>query len=214
MMRGRCRLRTCLTLLLTALWLLAAGCAVKAETDLHGYRETDQVSRYVAIVMQGRPSAMIIELNPDIAPITAANFQKLVGEGFYDGLTFHRVIDEKLIQGGDPEGTGRGGPGYTIKGEFSVNGISNVLNHERGSLSMARSEDYDSAGSQFFICLTRLEDLDRKYAVFGSVIAGMETADTIGAVANSGSPNNRPDQRQVMARVFFVEPDDSDAPGG
>ncbi|GEM_PF-1423701 len=214
-MSGRTvRARSAAFLLLVTLLLQAAGCGAGTQTDLHGFRETDEVSRYVAIVMKGRPSAMIVELNPDIAPITTANFQKLVGEGFYDGLTFHRVIDQTLIQGGDPEGTGRGGPGYTIQGEFSLNGISNVLNHERGSISMARSEDYDSAGSQFFICLKKLKDLDREYAVFGSVVAGMETADAIGAVANSGSPNNRPDRRQVMERVFFVEPDDSGATDG
>ncbi|MDW7655856.1 MAG: peptidylprolyl isomerase [Bacillota bacterium] len=158
--------------------------------------------------MENETEAIIIQLRPDKAPITVENFQKLVGEGFYNGLTFHRVVDGYLIQGGDPLGNGQGGPGYTIKGEFSLNRISNDLNHERGSVSMARSEDYDSAGSQFFICQKAMPDLDREYAVFGMVVTGMAVVDRIAAVPNSGSPNNRPNRRQVMEEVFFVKPAD------
>lgn len=186
---------------------ISAGCSSK-PADLNGYQRSDQVTDTVAIVMKNETEAIIIELRPDKAPITVENFQKLVGEGFYNGLTFHRVVDGYLIQGGDPLGNGQGGPGYTIKGEFSLNRISNDLNHERGSISMARSADYDSAGSQFFICQKAMPDLDREYAVFGMVVAGMAVVDRIAAVPNSGSPNNRPNRRQEMEEVFFVEPAD------
>jgi len=119
------------------------------------------------------------ELYEDIAPITVENFVKLAGEGFYDGLKFHRVIPGFMIQGGCPNGTGTGGPGYTIKGEFSSNGIANDLKHTRGVISMARAMDPDSAGSQFFIMVDDAPYLDGQYAAFGKVTEGMETADQI-----------------------------------
>ncbi len=119
------------------------------------------------------------ELYEDIAPITVGNFVKLAGEGFYDGLKFHRVIPGFMIQGGCPNGTGTGGPGYTIKGEFSSNGIANDLKHTRGVISMARAMDPDSAGSQFFIMVDDAPYLDGQYAAFGKVTEGMETADQI-----------------------------------
>ena len=119
------------------------------------------------------------ELYEDIAPISAENFEKLANEGFYDGLIFHRVIPGFMIQGGCPEGTGMGGPGYTIKGEFAMNGIRNDLKHTRGVLSMARAMDPDSAGSQFFIMVDDAPYLDGQYAAFGRVTEGMETADEI-----------------------------------
>lgn len=195
----------CLMISLILTGLGAAACS-RQPVDLHGYQRSDQVTDAVAIVMKNASAAIIIELRPDKAPITVENFQKLIEEAFYDGLTFHRVVDGSLIQGGDPQGDGQGGPGYTIQGEFSLNRISNDLNHERGSVSMARSEDYDSAGSQFFICQKAMPHLDREYAVFGLVVAGMEIVDQIAAVPNSGSPHNRPKKRQVMEEVFFVEP--------
>lgn len=119
------------------------------------------------------------ELYEDIAPISVENFEKLIREGFYDGLTFHRVIPGFMIQGGDPAGNGTGGPGYTIKGEFSMNGVENNLKHTRGIISMARAMDPNSAGSQFFIMVADAPHLDGQYAAFGKIVEGMETADQI-----------------------------------
>ena len=121
-----------------------------------------------------------LELYPEIAPVTVENFIKLVEDGFYDGLTFHRVIEGFMIQGGCPLGTGSGDPGWSIKGEFSKNGVKNPLKHKRGVISMARGEDPDSAGSQFFICLEDSPHLDGNYAAFGKVTEGMDVVDEIG----------------------------------
>ena len=123
-----------------------------------------------------------IELNRVEAPNTCANFTQLVKEGFYDGLIFHRIIKGFMIQGGDPEGIGIGGPGYCIKGEFKDNGFSNSLSHRRGVISMARAMDNDSAGSQFFICDKDDLFLDGKYAAFGKVISGMDVVDKIASI--------------------------------
>ena len=120
-----------------------------------------------------------VELNADEAPITVTNFVKLSKDGFYDGLTFHRIINGFMIQGGDPEGNGTGGSDETIKGEFSANGVDNVLKHTRGAISMARSQDYDSASSQFFIMHETNASLDGQYAVFGYVYEGMDVVDKI-----------------------------------
>ncbi|MBP3481522.1 MAG: peptidylprolyl isomerase [Clostridia bacterium] len=120
-----------------------------------------------------------IELYPEIAPKTCENFEKLVADGFYDGLTFHRVISGFMIQGGCPNGTGTGGPGYNIPGEFSSNGFKNDLKHTRGVISMARSMNPDSAGSQFFIMHADAPHLDGQYAAFGKVISGMDAVDEI-----------------------------------
>ena len=117
----------------------------------------------------------VMTLYPDVAPITCENFEKLVGEGFYDGLTFHRVVEDFMAQGGDPAGNGTGGSKETIKGEFSANGVENNLSHQRGVVSMARSSDMDSASSQFFICYSAQPSLDGNYAAFGKVIDGMDT---------------------------------------
>ena len=193
-----------LILSVTALLFLPA-CS-EAEIDLHGYVRTEAVTNYVAITTSQDDEAIIIKLDPENAPLTVANFQKLISEDFYDGLTFHRVVDGFLIQGGDPKGDGTGGPGYTITGEFSLNGISNPLNHVRGTVSMARSQDFDSAGSQFFICQNEMPNLDRNYAAFGMVTEGMTVVDRIAAVPNNGAPANNPNRRQVMEDVFFVQP--------
>ena len=122
------------------------------------------------------------ELYEDIAPETVANFEKLANEKFYDGLIFHRVIPGFMIQGGCPNGNGMGGPGYTIKGEFTANGFRNDLKHERGVLSMARAMDPNSAGSQFFIMTTTSPHLDGQYAAFGKLIEGIEVVDKIASV--------------------------------
>ena len=123
-----------------------------------------------------------LELYPETAPITVENFEKLVSEKFYDGLIFHRVISGFMIQGGCPEGTGMGGPGYHIKGEFASNGVNNDLKHTRGVISMARAMDPNSAGSQFFIMHQDAPHLDGQYAAFGKVIEGMEVVDEIASV--------------------------------
>ncbi len=123
-----------------------------------------------------------VELDKSAAPITCENFEKLVGDGFYDGLTFHRVISGFMIQGGCPLGTGTGGPGHTIKGEFKSNGVDNPLKHTRGVISMARSMMPNSAGSQFFIMHEDAPHLDGQYAAFGKVVDGIEVVDEIASV--------------------------------
>ena len=144
-----------------------------------------------------------IELYPQLAPITVENFISLVKDGFYDGLTFHRVIPGFMIQGGCPDGTGMGGPGHTIKGEFLSNGVENTLRHTRGVLSMARANNPDSAGSQFFIMHADAPHLDGQYAAFGKVVEGMEAVDEIAAVPTDYS--DRPRVVQRMAKVTYTE---------
>ena len=144
-----------------------------------------------------------LELYPDIAPITVENFTKLAGEGFYDGLIFHRVINGFMIQGGDPEGTGMGGSGTNIKGEFAVNGVANNISHVRGVISMARSRSYNSASSQFFIVHKDATYLDGQYAAFGRVVEGMDVVDTIAEVPTNG--NDRPLTEQVIETIRVIE---------
>lgn len=141
------------------------------------------------------------ELYPSVAPNTVNNFIALANDHFYDGLIFHRCIKEFMIQGGDPQGTGMGGPGYSIKGEFNINGFKNDLKHERGVISMARSSDYDSAGSQFFIMVADGTYLDGQYAAFGRVTEGMDVVDEI--VSHETDQNDRPvvDQKIKNIRV-------------
>lgn len=150
------------------------------------------------------------ELYPDIAPNTVNNFISLVKKGFYDGLIFHRVIKGFMIQGGDPQGTGMGGPGYSIKGEFSNNGFTNDLKHTPGVLSMARAMDPDSAGSQFFIMHETSPHLDGSYAAFGKVINGLDVINTIADVHTDW--NDRPMEDQMIKSVtvdtFGVEYDE------
>ena len=141
-----------------------------------------------------------IELDPKAAPITCENFEKLVKQGFYNGLTFHRVIPGFMIQGGCPDGTGMGGPGYCIKGEFAANGVQNDLRHTRGVLSMARAQPMDSAGSQFFIMHKDAPHLDGQYAAFGCVMDGMDVVDRI-ANQPRNMMTNKPKKDQVMAKV-------------
>lgn len=145
---------------------------------------------------------MEIELYPDVAKNTVNNFISLVESEFYNGLTFHRVIDGFMIQGGDPDGNGMGGPGYGIKGEFASNGIANDVNHEKGVISMARSGDPDSAGSQFFIMVAPASHLNGQYAAFGKVINGIEALDKILAVPTDRS--DKPTSPQVM-KTLTVE---------
>ena len=142
---------------------------------------------------------MKAELYPEIAPNTVHNFISLINSNFYDGLIFHRVISGFMIQGGDPEGTGMGGPGYGIKGEFAQNGFANDLKHSAGVLSMARSMMPDSAGSQFFIMHKNAPHLDGAYAAFGKIIEGMEVVDKIAETATDYS--DRPMEEQKLKKV-------------
>lgn len=142
-----------------------------------------------------------MELYPDIAPISCENFEKLVNQGFYDGLGFHRIISGFMIQGGCPEGNGTGGPGWTIKGEFAANGVKNDLKHTRGVLSMARAMDPDSAGSQFFIMHEDAPHLDGQYAAFGKVVEGMDVVDEIAAVRTDF--RDKPLEPQVIKKAYI-----------
>ena len=144
-----------------------------------------------------------LELYPETAPITVKNFEKLVSEGFYDGLIFHRVINGFMIQGGCPEGTGMGGSKEKIKGEFASNGVKNDLKHTRGVISMARSMMKDSASSQFFIMHQDAPHLDGDYAAFGKIVEGMDVVDEI-AECETGW-GDRPVQDQRMAKVYLVD---------
>ncbi|MBQ7930899.1 MAG: peptidylprolyl isomerase [Clostridia bacterium] len=144
-----------------------------------------------------------LELYPDAAPITVENFVKLAKNGFYNGLIFHRVIKDFMIQGGDPEGTGMGGAKDKIKGEFAVNGWQNPISHKRGVISMARSRAYDSASSQFFICHADSTYLDGQYAAFGMVTKGMEVVDEIAGVATD--KNDRPREDVVIKSITVID---------
>jgi len=164
------------SLFIVALVFLTA-CGISDGTKLPKFEETDAVPVVTMTMENG--GEVVMELYPNIARNTVNNFISLVQDGFYDGLTFHRVIPDFMIQGGDPEGVGIGGPGYSIVGEFESNGYKNDLKHERGVLSMARSNDPDSAGSQFFIMVADSPHLDGDYAAFGKVIDGMDVVDEI-----------------------------------
>ncbi|MTI96153.1 MAG: peptidylprolyl isomerase [Firmicutes bacterium] len=140
-----------------------------------------------------------LELYPEVAPNTVNNFLALAGSGYYDGVIFHRVIPGFMIQGGCPQGSGTGGPGYSIRGEFSANGHTNELKHERGVISMARTADPNSAGSQFFIMVDNAPHLDNQYAGFGKVVSGMEVADEV--VNAPRDMADRPTQEQKIRKV-------------
>ena len=148
---------------------------------------------------------IIAELDADAAPITVTNFVKLVNEGFYDGLTFHRIISGFMIQGGDPKGNGTGGSSETIKGEFSQNGIDNPIKHERGVLSMARSMMPNSAGSQFFIMHRNAPHLDGQYAAFGRVIEGIEVVDEIASTPTGAQDRPKADRRMKKVTVTTAD---------
>ena len=162
------RTMLCVLCTLTLLLSLTAPAVASAEES--------ENTVYIAVKDYG---LITVVLNPEEAPITVANFKKLVGEGFYDGLTFHRIVPGFVIQGGDPTGTGMGGPGWHITGEFASNGIRNDLKHTRGVLSWARSMDPNSAGSQFFIMVDDAPHLDGDYAAFGKVTEGIDLVDAI-----------------------------------
>ena len=159
--------------------LICIGCAACSDKKKDD-EATGDMGKTVMVEMEIQDFGTVkLELYPDIAPITVANFVKLAGEGFYDGLTFHRIYPGFMIQGGDPKGNGTGGSENTIKGEFSENGVENKLSHTRGAVSMARSSDPDSASSQFFIVQQDSTYLDGQYACFGYVTKGMDVVDEI-----------------------------------
>lgn len=171
---------------------------------------------YVKMTVEGYGD-IILKLDGKEAPITVANFVSLVNEGFYDGLTFHRVINDFMIQGGDPKANGTGGSPNKIKGEFEDNGYHNCIAHERGVISMARSDDYDSASSQFFICNATndsVSNLDGSYAAFGYVISGMDVVDLITtktailAGDSNGTIKNKSDQA-VISRVVVISEEEA-----
>lgn len=157
----------------------------------------------VTIVIDTNMGEIKVELYPDVAPVTVKNFVDLIKKGFYNGLTFHRVIEGFMIQGGCPKGNGTGGPGYCIKGEFRANGVKNDLKHERGVLSMARAMDPDSAGSQFFIMHETSPHLDGQYAAFGKVTDGMDVVDKIATVRTDF--NDRPLEKVVINEMRVSE---------
>lgn len=173
-----------------------ASCSEKNGGNTEN-NNTEAAVKSTVVSSENNPTAVIkikdmgeitIELYPDLAPNTVNNFISLSKSGFYNGLTVHRVVPGFVIQMGDPSGNGTGGPGYTIEGEFSDNGYkNNTLSHTRGVVSMARSQDYNSAGSQFFICLGDATHLDGQYAAFGKVISGMDVADKIADVQTDSS---------------------------
>jgi peptidyl-prolyl cis-trans isomerase B (cyclophilin B) len=183
-------------LLLATLTLSFAGCS--KNDPLKDYTEDTSTEKkdyyYVAMAIKNH-GVIIVKLDAVNAPITTANFVKLVREGFYNGLTFHRVIENFMIQGGDPDGIGTGGPGYSIKGEFAANGIKNDLKHTRGVISMARAMDPDSAGSQFFIMHKDAPHLDGNYAAFGKLIEGFDELDRIAKIDTDFCDKPRKAQR-------------------
>ncbi len=185
--------------------LLICGCSKdtsKGTIEKISYEETNEITNYVKL--ETTKGIILVELYPNVAPITVENFQNLVNEKFYDGLIFHRVIKDFMIQGGDPEGTGLGGSSKTIKGEFKNNGVNNDLSHTRGVISMARNSiSMDSASSQFFIVQKDSTYLDGDYATFGKVIAGMDVVDKIANV--NVDSNDKPTSTQKIKSIRFIK---------
>ena len=193
-------------------WLTAAGVCVAVLAGVliwaltSGGGSAESGKHHVAITVRDY-GTITVELDADAAPITVQNFLDLAGSGFYDGLTFHRIIEGFMIQGGDPEGTGMGGSDKTIKGEFSANGVENPLSHTRGAISMARSSAMDSASSQFFIVQKDSTGLDGQYACFGYVTDGMDVVDAIAADAQPTDGNGTipADQQPVIESVKVLD---------
>ncbi len=189
-----------LTLILTTLSL--AGCGKEEEGDA-SFTSGDLGETIMVQIEMENGGIIKLELYPEHAPITVENFVNLVNDGFYDGLIFHRVIKNFMIQGGDPEGTGMGGSPNKIKGEFAANGVNNPIKHERGVISMARSQSPNSASSQFFICHKAAPHLDGSYAAFGKVIEGIEVVDEIANVVTG--KNDRPREDVVIKSIRVIE---------
>ena len=200
-----------IVLLLAAMLLLSLACAKESAaaakaTEAPGEQTTEtkedtdvDKTHPIATITMKDGGVIELELYPEVAPESVKNFISLANSGFYDGLIFHRVITGFMIQGGDPDGKGTGGPGYSIKGEFKANGVENDISHVRGVLSMARAQPYDSAGSQFFIMHQDGTYLDGQYAAFGRVISGMDVVDAIAKTTTDS--RDKPYKDQVMATV-------------
>ncbi len=202
-----------ITVFLVTALMTACGTTTTEENGQSAPQQNTQAmdidkNPVVTIVMENNDTIQI-ELYPTIAPNTVNNFLSLIKQGYYNGVIFHRVIPGFMVQGGDPEGTGIGGPGYSIHGEFSKNGFDNPIKHERGVISMARTKDPNSAGSQFFIMVQEASHLDGEYAAFGKVIEGMEAVDNIVLVKTGAQ--DKPVEDQVMKEVT-VETFDHDYP--
>ncbi len=195
---------TLFTVLLATVVMSVASCGKPTIYDAPAYDDPapDGVKHTVVIEVK-KYGDITVELYEKYAPVTVANFLKLVNEGFYDGLTFHRVISGFMIQGGDPRGDGTGGSDTDIKGEFLLNGHLNPLKHERGVISMARSNDPDSASSQFFIVHKDSFDLDDQYAAFGRVRTGMDTVDKIAALKTDD--NDKPLKTVTIKRIYVID---------
>ncbi|MBQ7316841.1 MAG: peptidylprolyl isomerase [Clostridia bacterium] len=182
---------------------------VNAAVNSHkttDFTETKETTEYVKMSVKDHGD-IVIRLRPDVAPETVKNFQELVAKGFYDGLSFHRIMKGFMIQGGDPKGDGTGDAGKDIKGEFTANGFTNNLKHVRGVISMARGNEPDSASCQFFICDAASEHLDNNYASFGYVMAGMETVDSIASVEvqSNGREMSDPVKDVIIEKIVFVK---------
>ncbi len=191
-----------LAMIVSALGIFT-GCS-KDEAEVTTTSSAGETGETIMVQIEMDNGGIIkLELYPDVAPITVANFVKLAKDGFYDGLIFHRVIKDFMIQGGDPTGTGMGGSDENIKGEFAKNGVKNDLSHKRGVISMARSQKMDSASSQFFICHADSTYLDGQYAAFGMVIEGMDVVDEIASVKTNY--NDKPLTDVVMKSVTVIE---------
>ena len=184
----------------------AAQSSAKPEEDANEAEETATGPIHATITMESG-GVIELELYPELAPQSVRNFVYLARKGFYDGLTFHRIMKGFMIQGGDPAGTGTGSPGYTIKGEFSENGFTNDLKHTRGVLSMARRGEPDTAGSQFFIMHADNAGLDGKYAAFGKVLSGMDVVDEIAATPNSGDNGAVADENKPVIKTITIDDD-------
>ena len=166
----------------------------------------EPIGSYTAVIDIADYGSVVVELDGDSAPITVGNFVKLAKAGFYDGLTFHRIMDGFMMQGGDPEGNGTGGSDETIVGEFSANGIENPISHTRGTISMARAKDPNSASSQFFLCQADCTFLDGDYAAFGRVTEGMDVVDAVCADAQPTDDNGTiPPEAQPVIRSITIQ---------
>jgi peptidyl-prolyl cis-trans isomerase B (cyclophilin B) len=192
--------------------IILTGCGTQAENGQKSENDAKQdgektdystsvTENPIVTITMENDEKIVLELDPAVAPNTVANFISLVEDGFYDGLIFHRVIPDFMIQGGDPEGNGSGGPGYSIEGEFTDNGFENNLKHDRGVISMARTNDPNSAGSQFFIMVKENSQLDEQYAAFGKVIEGMETVDAIVSAERDRADKPLKDQKMKTVKV-------------
>ena len=201
------RKQLCIVLLLVSALLLCACGSKTAETaEPAGSAEAAEGLHHVELVVKDY-GTITLELDADAAPITVANFLKLAESGFYDGLTFHRIMDGFMIQGGDPDGNGSGGSGETIKGEFAQNGVDNPISHVKGVISMARAKNPDSASSQFFITVADSTFLDGAYAAFGHVTDGMDVAEQIAKDAKPIDNNGTipADQQPVIERITVLD---------